>query len=111
MEDLGYSLDTHRLVVDRLKAPRFSANLQFDDNGKLVYPPYRIFTVPVPGKAPLRIGLLGLLDSGYDLFAFGPDGRSVVAAPMREALDKYLPELRSKSDVVILMAETRPESL
>src|SRR5207247_1341817 len=75
------------------------------------YPPYRILTASSPGRTqPLRIGVLGLVSDEISLFAFGPGGRSLVTGSMRQALERYVPELRSQADIVILLAEERPEA-
>ena len=111
-QDLGFSLEQYDYVQSHLKIPRFSANLAFHDNGELAFPPYRILSMPRPGlpdDPPLRVGLLGLVSDRVPLFAFGSQGRSLVARPMDAAIAKYLPELRAKSDLVVVLAEAPPD--
>src|SRR5262249_52058462 len=115
-EDLGVTRDQAEFLDRNLKTPRFSANIVFHDNGQLAFPPYRIVSfvprgAPEGEKTPIRIGLLGLVDDRVPLFAFGPDGRSLLTSSVNKALDRYLPELRTKSDLVVLMIEQGPGTL
>jgi hypothetical protein len=116
VEDLGSTRDLAEFLDRYLKTPRFSANIAFHDNGQLAFPPYRIVSVPArgetgEGKPPIRIGILGLVDDRIGLFAFGPDGRSLVTSSADKALERYLPELRSKSDLVVLLFEMQTDRL
>lgn len=112
-EDLGMSLEEAVFLETKMKVPRVSANIVFHDTGSLAFPPYRIVNASPtrPGGRPLRIGILGLVDEQRPLFAFGPQGRSLIISPMGPALARYVPELRSKADLVILLAETSPSRL
>ena len=114
--DLGVTHDQAEFLDRNLKTPRFSANIVFHDNGQLAFAPYRIvsFTprgAPEEEKTAIRVGLIGLVDDHIQLFAFGPDGRSLVTSSVNKALDRYLPELRAKSDLVVLMIEQGPGTL
>ena len=111
--DLGDSLDQSEYVRTHLTIPRLSANIVYHDTGEPAFAPYRILSMPRPGSKPddppIRIGLLGLVSDQRSLFAFGPGGRSLIALPLKEAIARYLPEVRSKSDLVVAMAETAPD--
>lgn len=112
IRDLGSTLEQSEYIRSKVKTPRFSANVAFHDTGELAFPPYVVLTVPRPGGGsvkPLRIGLIGLVSDERRLFAFGPEGRTLIALPLADSLARYLPEVRSKSDLVVVMSETPPD--
>jgi hypothetical protein len=110
--DFGRTLDDAELVRTRVKIPRFSANVVFHDSGRSAFPPYWIVTLPASGgRPPLRVGVIGVLDERRKLFAFGENGRSLLTIPVEQALERHLPDLKAKTDLVVLLAEMRPEPL
>lgn len=112
ISDLGSSLEQNQYVASHLRIPRISANVVYHDTGKLAFPPYRVLRIPRPGNEggePIRIGLLGLVSDQRDLFAFGEHGRSLIALRVEETIERYLPELRAQSDLVVVLAETSPD--
>lgn len=118
-QDLGVTSEEARFLDTSLKIPRFSANLSFQDTGSLAFAPYRIVTAramtdpehPQAETKALKIGVIGLVDDQRPIFAFGSGGRSIVVSPMGPALARYVPELRSKVDLVVLLAEVNPSRL
>ncbi|MBN2590503.1 MAG: hypothetical protein JXA96_11635 [Sedimentisphaerales bacterium] len=73
-----------------------SANLQGPD-GKLVFEPF----VVVKLSNGYRCGIIGILDDNLQEDEIG-DGLTVT--PPSDALSKYLPELKKKSDYIVLLA-------
>jgi hypothetical protein len=111
--DFGRTWEDAEFVRTKVKIPRFSANVVFHDSGRPAYPPYWIVTLPATGgsDAPVRVGVIGVQDERRNLFAFGENGRSVRTIPVAQALERHLPELEAKTDVVVLLAEMTPEPL
>jgi hypothetical protein len=78
------------------KVPFVSANV-FDDQGKLIFEPYRIVKLKGGGRA----AIIGIADIDYDPATLGPNLR---VGPPVEALARWLPELRGKADLIVLLA-------
>ena len=73
-----------------------SANLHGAD-GALLFPPYRIRTLP----NGYRIGILGVTE---DDLAPEDEGENLTLAPALDAVGEYLPELTPQCDFVVLLA-------
>jgi hypothetical protein len=73
-----------------------SANLT-DTKGELIFPPFRVVEV---GDG-YRIGIVGVVQEGLDAADLGDD---IAVQPAAEALGRILPELKRKSDFIVLLA-------
>lgn len=103
--DLMLGYDTYRERMAAAKFTLVSANVVRKDTGEPVFRPYEV--VEVPGRAKgtkIRVGLLGVARHNPLFLKAGPDGSNLVTIPAAEAASRYLPELRSKADVVVLLA-------
>lgn len=78
------------------KLPFVSANV-FDDQGSLIFEPYRIVDLPDKKKA----AVIGIVDTDYEAGKLG--ARLKVGSP-DEALAKWLPKLKGKADMLVLLA-------
>jgi len=88
-------------VIDKTRDSKIdfvSANLYERDSGKLVFKPYAIKKFD-----GVRVGVIGLLGKGLRL---RPEevSTSLQIEDQLEAAKKFVPELRKKADVVVLLA-------
>lgn len=77
-----------------LSFPLISANIVDRHTDEASFKPYVIKTM----KNGLRVGLLGLVNERYIL-----NSDKLDIAPNKEAASKFIPELKSKSDIVIVL--------
>jgi 2',3'-cyclic-nucleotide 2'-phosphodiesterase (5'-nucleotidase family) len=90
--------------------PFVSTNLVRQDTKEPVFKPYVI--VEAKGKtaaSKVRIGVLGVVRFNPVFQKAGPDKSNVIIAPPLEMLQKYLPEVRDKVDVVVLLASVHKD--
>jgi len=93
--ELSLSFETLRKLEEHCS--RFvSANVLGPD-GQLVFEPYRVAVFP----NGYRCGIIGIADDSVSSDSVG-DGLSI--APPAEAIAKFLPELKEKSDFIVLLA-------
>lgn len=79
--------------------PLISASLLCADTGALLASPYTI-----KNANSMRVGILGLVDAQAFLM-LRPDNHSGIrVATIPEALNRFLPEVRAKSDFVIILS-------
>jgi len=84
--------------------PFLSANLVRKEDGKPLFAPTTVLAVPRAGRAPVRVGVIGLTRANPALQKAGPDGSTLVVADPAKTLEALLPDLRAASDVVVLLA-------
>ncbi|EEF63269.1 multiheme c-type cytochrome [Pedosphaera parvula] len=80
-----------------------SANLLDDKSGARICEPYKIVQ-----RGKYKVALLGVTDSRIQTGNLGP---GVAVEKMEVTLEKLLPELKPKADVIILLAFTDEETL
>lgn len=84
--------------------PFVSTNFVRQDTKEPVFKPYVIVEAKGKGKTPVRVGVLGVVRYNPVFQKAGPGTSNVVIAQPIEMLQKYLPEVRKKADVVVLLA-------
>jgi 2',3'-cyclic-nucleotide 2'-phosphodiesterase (5'-nucleotidase family) len=85
--------------------PLISTNIVRRDTREPVFKPYTVLEVPWGTEGgTVRVGLLGVVRFNPTFLKSGPDQTNLVIVPPGEALKRHLPEVRERSDVVILMA-------
>lgn len=97
--DLNYGLDFLREMERTHGLTYISANLKQGGSRELIFPP-----TAVVEKAGLRIGLISVLGQNYKITSMSAKADNFVIESPRDALERYLPELRAKSDLVILLS-------
>jgi 2',3'-cyclic-nucleotide 2'-phosphodiesterase (5'-nucleotidase family) len=97
--DLWLGLDVFQSLHDQAKFAMVSANLLTAD-GKPLVDPYVVLE-----RKGLRIGIIGITEPEAELQSVVPDlnGKVTSEDPVK-ALQRYLPELRSRVDVVIVLS-------
>jgi 2',3'-cyclic-nucleotide 2'-phosphodiesterase (5'-nucleotidase family) len=84
--------------------PFVSTNIVREDTREPVFPPYVIVDVPVPDrKDPLRLGILGVVRFNPVFRKPGPDGTRVMIVPPLDAVQRYIGEVKERSDAVVLL--------
>ena len=102
--DREASLDVDGLRESgRQCAQLISANL-VDTNGLPVLPPYTITRLANGSRA----GILGVLD---DRAPVANIGRGLRVTPPQDAIARYLPELKQKADILVLLAFMNEEAM
>ena len=103
--DLSLGLATFRERTEASRARFVSANVVKFGTKEPVLEPYVVLDVPVPGRpAPLRVGVIGAVRFNPVWKKAGLEGGNIGIAPPAEMVGRYLPELRKKSDIVVLLA-------
>lgn len=69
-----------------------------------VFKPYAVVSVKGKDGKPIRVGVLAVNRFNPVWQKAGPDGTNLAVAPPAAMLKTYLPEVRAKSDVVVLLA-------
>ena len=102
--DLALGYDEFRRTVDGTGLKFVSANVVKQGTADRVFPAYEVLEVPLPKGKPLRVGVVGITRFSPVWQKAGPDGSNLALAPPAEMLRLVLPEVREKSDVVVLLA-------
>ena len=102
--DLTMGYDDLAKRIEGLPMKFISTNIVTQGTRKPIYDPYAIVEVPGRDGKPIRIGVLSAVRYTPVWQKSGPAGTNLAAAPVVEMVKTYLPEVRAKSDVVVLMA-------
>ncbi len=102
--DLVMGYDEFRRRTAGAKFEFVSANVVRKDDGKTVFEPYTVLDVARKGGKPFRVGVIGVVRFNPIFLKAGPDGSNLVIARPEDQVAKFMPELRDKADVVILLA-------
>jgi hypothetical protein len=97
--ELNYGLGFLDETEKRGNFDLVSANLRSKKDSSLVFPPYVIKKV-----GDLRIGFIGLLDDDPRKVGVFEQLENVYVSNYMEAAQRYLPEVRAKSDLVVALA-------
>lgn len=79
--------------------PMVSASLWDEGTGQLLLPPYVIKTV-----SGVRVGVIGLVDVQAFMVLKRSAHQGIRVASIAETLERYLPEVREKADVVMILS-------
>jgi 2',3'-cyclic-nucleotide 2'-phosphodiesterase (5'-nucleotidase family) len=101
--DFDYGWKTTLDFIKIAKYPMVSANVVNGD-GSLFTKPYVILKA-----AGLRVAVIGAMTPSLKRLQLPVSLGSVRALPLTESLRPYLPELKQKSDVIVLLAHLTPE--
>jgi 2',3'-cyclic-nucleotide 2'-phosphodiesterase (5'-nucleotidase family) len=81
-----------------------STNIVKDGTTVPVFPPYAVVEAAGRDGKPIRIGVLDVVRYNPTWQKAGPEGSNLAVAMPETMIAKFLPEVRAKSDVVVLMA-------
>lgn len=103
--DLALGFEEFRKKTAGIGIRFVSSNIVRQDTREPVFEPHAIVDVPRgAGKPPLRVGVLGVTRYSPVWLKQGPDGSSLVLAQPLDMVRKYLPEIRPRCDVAVLLA-------
>lgn len=97
--DLASGVEALRKTALRDKFDLVSSNIQHKSNGQLVFKPYVVREIQ-----GVRLGFMGVIPVDSDLSTSTTDVDDLVASDPEEAVRKLLPEVRAKSDVVVVFS-------
>ncbi|MFZ1948214.1 MAG: multiheme c-type cytochrome [bacterium] len=97
--ELNYGMDYLKESIGRGKYDVVCANLRSKTDSSLVFQPYVI-----KKAGDVRVGFLGLLDDDPRKVGVFEQLENVYASSYMEAAEQYLPEVRSKADIVVALA-------
>ena len=100
--DLGY--DDFKKRTDGLGIGFISTNIVKQGTTDPVFSPFTVITAKGTSGKPARIGVLGISRYNPVWQKAGPSGSNLGVVPPGEMIGRYLPELRAKSDIVVLLA-------
>ena len=102
--DLALGFDEFKKNVEGTGLKFVSANIVRQGTTERVFPPYEVLEVPTAKGKPLRVGIVGVTPVQPRVAEGGARGTNLGLAPPAEMLAAVLPEVRAKSDVVVLLA-------
>jgi 2',3'-cyclic-nucleotide 2'-phosphodiesterase (5'-nucleotidase family) len=102
--DLTMGYDELAKRIEGLPLQFISTNIVTQGTKKPIFAPYAIVDVPGRDGKPIRVGVLSAVRYTPVWQKSGPAGTNLAAAPVVEMVKTFLPEIRAKSDVVVLMA-------
>ncbi len=110
--DFGAGLDFIKNLQKKYDVPFISANLLTSDSKSLLFEPYVIVNKILSNGQQVKVAYLGVTrDSGYDGM---PEtllkDREYRALGVIDTIRKYVPELKQKADMVVLLLYARPEA-
>jgi 2',3'-cyclic-nucleotide 2'-phosphodiesterase (5'-nucleotidase family) len=100
--NLGYDDFTKR--TEGLGMKFISTNIVKQGTKEPVFPPYTIVEVKGTSGKPVRVGVLGVNRYTPVWQKAGPTGTNLGLAAPSDMIATYLPEVRAKSDIVVLLA-------
>ena len=105
--EIAMGVDEFQKLAAAASFPLISANIIYQDDGSSVFPATAERTLPPQswrGDKPLKLGIVGLTRENPAFLRRTEDGRKVVVASPVQAAAGVVPQLRERSDVVILLA-------
>jgi 2',3'-cyclic-nucleotide 2'-phosphodiesterase (5'-nucleotidase family) len=102
--DLNFGYDDFVKRTEGLGMAFLSTNIVKQGTKDPIFPPYTIVEAKGTSGKKVRIGVLGVDRYSPVWQKAGPAGTNLGMAAPADMIAKYLPEVRSKSDVVVLLA-------
>jgi 2',3'-cyclic-nucleotide 2'-phosphodiesterase (5'-nucleotidase family) len=108
--DLNLGYDDFIKRTEGLKVPFLSTNIVKQGTKDPVFAPFVIINVKGTSGKPVSVGVLGVDRYSPVWQKAGPAGTNLAMAQPADMIATYLPEVRAKSDVVVLMAAVSKEA-
>jgi 2',3'-cyclic-nucleotide 2'-phosphodiesterase (5'-nucleotidase family) len=109
LRDLNLGYDAFMERSKGAAFPFISANVVRKDTGEPVFRPYVIVDVKTGAGKSLKVGVLGAVRYNPVFLKAGPEGSNLIIARPETMIARYLPEVREKSDIVVLLAALHRE--
>ena len=107
--DLTLGYDDFVKRTEGLGMTFLSTNIVKQGTKEPIFPPYTVVEVKGTSGKPVRVGVLGVDRYSPVWQKAGPAGTNLGMASPADMIATYLPELRAKSDVVVLLAALSKE--
>jgi 2',3'-cyclic-nucleotide 2'-phosphodiesterase (5'-nucleotidase family) len=102
--DLALGYDDFKKLTNGIALPFVSTNIVTEGTLDPVFPPYTIVTVAGKGGSSIRLGVLSVVRYNPVWQKSGPHGTNLAIAQPLAMLKRYAPEVRAKSDILIVLA-------
>ena len=102
--DLALGYDEFKTLTNGIAIPFVSTNIVTEGTLDPVFPPYTIVTAAGKSGPPIRIGVLSVVRYNPVWQKAGPHGTKLAVAQPVAMLKRYAPEVRAKSDILIVLA-------
>ena len=105
--ELAHGYETFVARRSRATFPFVSGNIVWKDSGEPIVDPFTILRLPARKGArvkDVRVAFMGLCPSNPAFLKTGPDGRQIVTVDPVAAAVKYVPQMRAKSDIVVVLS-------
>jgi hypothetical protein len=105
--ELAHGYDAFLERRSRASFPFVSGNIVWQDTSEPIVDPFVVLKIaPRPGaKAKeIRIGFLGLTASNPAFLKTGPGGRRIVTGDPVAAAARYIPQMRSRADLIVILS-------
>ena len=102
--DLGLGYDDFKARTAGIDVAFVSSNIVKQGTKEPVFAPYVVLDAKGADGKPIHVGVLGVVRYTPVWQKAGPDGSNLAVTRPADAIATYLPELESKSDVVVLLA-------
>jgi 2',3'-cyclic-nucleotide 2'-phosphodiesterase / 3'-nucleotidase len=102
--DLSLGYDEFKKLTDGIGIPFVSTNIVTEGTSDPALPPYTIVSIEGKGGKPIRIGVLSVVRYNPVWQKAGPHGTNLAIAQPLAMLKRYAPEVRAKSDIMIVLA-------
>lgn len=109
LREMNQGYDAFLKRVRGASFPFVSCNLVRKDTGEPVFQPYVILDVDLAGGRSVKVGVLGAVRYNPVFLKAGPDNSNLVISRPETMIQRYLPTIREKADVVILLAALHKE--
>lgn len=104
--DFDYGMDVLRGFEEDLDAAVLGGNVLHAGTDEPALAPYTLHTVRVPGRKPVRVGVLGLTTPGSSLWNRHHVRGVVDFDGGIETAERWMPELERRADIVVALVHT-----
>ncbi len=109
--ELGDGIARFRTVSENANLSFINANFVYRDNGEPLLPPFDIKEYTLSAGRKVKVGFLGLNSYDSSFAKETPEGRVVIMREPVEATRKFVPGLRARVDMVVLLGNLSPRDL
>jgi Cytochrome c554 and c-prime len=105
--ELAHGWEVFQARRTRAKFTFVSANIVWQDTGEPVVDPFIIVKVPLRKGAKsrdARLAFTALTVNNPSFLKTGPDGRRIVTVDPTVAASKYVPQMRARADIVVVLS-------
>jgi 2',3'-cyclic-nucleotide 2'-phosphodiesterase (5'-nucleotidase family) len=107
--DLNFGYDDFVKRTEGLGMTFISTNIVKQGTSEPIFPPYTVVEAKGTSGKKVRVGVLGVDRYSPVWQKAGPAGTNLGMASPADMIAKYLPEVRAKADVVVLLASLSKE--